>query len=135
LRAFHQQKIELLKDLEGGGEQPSLLDLIDSQIRKVTGKARAVQKGLYCLLGAVLAFLLCSLLAGAAVLHESLGWAALAMHVLGISLFCAGIGWAIRELTRSLTPLEGESAYLEAWTGKRLARSQDIPKPKMARTA
>jgi hypothetical protein len=135
LRAFHQQKIELLRNPEAGGDQPSVLDLIDSQIRKVTGKARAVQKGLYCLLGAVLAFLLCSLLAGLAVLHESLGLAALGTHVLGVSLFFVGTGWAIRELTLSLTPLEEESAYLEVLTGQHLARTQGVPKVKRAKTA
>jgi hypothetical protein len=57
------------------------------------------------------------------------------MHVLGISLSFAGIGWAIRELTLSLTPLEEESAYLEVRSGKPLARNQAIPQAKMAGSA
>lgn len=127
IRAFHQQKIELLKELdkrEDGGQEHMLLSLIDSQIAKVTVKAKVIQNGLYCLLCAILALLLCSLLAAAAALHESVGVAALGMYVLGVSLFLAGIGWAIRELTLSLTPLEEESAYLDRLTAQHKARSQ-----------
>lgn len=137
IRAFHQQKIELLENLDQreGGDQEMLLELIDSQITKVTVKAKAIQKGLYCLLSAVLAFLICSLLGAGAVLHESVGLVALGMHVLGLSLFLVGIGWAIRELTLSLTPLEEESAYLEVLTAQHVARSQSIQKITVAKSA
>lgn len=137
IRAFHQQKIELLENLDQreGGDQGMLLEMIDSQITKVTVKAKAIQKGLYCLLSAVLAFLICSLLGAAAVLHESVGVIALGMHVLGLSLFLVGIGWAIRELTLSLTPLEEESAYLEILTAQHVSRSQSIQKIKVAKSA
>lgn len=137
IRAFHQQKIELLENLDQreGGDQGMLLEMIDSQITKVTVKAKAIQKGLYCLLSAVLAFLICSLLGAAAVLHESVGVVALGMHVLGLSLFLVGIGWAIRELTLSLTPLEEESAYLEILTAQHVAKSQTIQKIKVAKSA
>jgi uncharacterized protein DUF2721 len=138
LRAFHQQKIELLKELdrrEGGEQQHLLVDLIDSQLAKVTAKARVIQYGLYCLLAAVLALLLCSLLAAAAVWHESVGVAALGMHVLGVALFLAGVGWALRELTLSLTPLEEESAYLEVLTTRHQAESQSRQKIRVAKTA
>lgn len=138
IRAFHQQKIELLKEFdmrEGVEQQQMLLDMIDSQITKVTVKAKAIQKGLYCLLSAVLAFLTCSLLTAAAVLHESVGVVALGMHVLGVSLFLAGIGWAVRELTLSLTPLEEESAYLDALTAQHKARPQSGQKVRVAKSA
>jgi len=47
---------------------------------------------------------------------------ALAMHFLGLSLFLAGIGWAIRELTLSTTPLDEENAYLQTITADHLAK-------------
>jgi len=137
IRAFHQQKIELLDDLpeHDAGEAQMLLDLLDSQIAKVTGKAKAIQKGLYCLLSAVLAFLLCSLFAAAAVINEWAGVLAVVMHVLGLSLFLLGIVWAIGELTHSLTPLEEESSYLEVLTAHRLATSPSGKRFRMVRSA
>lgn len=137
IRAFHQQKIELLKVLEQheSGEQQMLLGMIDSQIGKVTVKAKTVQKGLYCLLSAVLAFLLCSLFAAATVVHESIGVVAIGMHIVGLSLFFVGIGWAIRELTQSISPLEEESAYLEVLTAQHLARVQNGQKRIVAKAA
>lgn len=133
IRAFHQQKIELLKgfhehDLD---EQQMLLEMLDSQIDDVTHKARLIQKGLYCLLAAICSFLFCSPLAAAAVLQEWFGLAALGMNFLGISLFFFGIVWSMRELTLSLAPLEEESAYLELVTSRYLAKSQ-VPKPRIA---
>jgi hypothetical protein len=137
IRAFHLQKIELLEDLpeHDDGEAQMLLDLLDSQIAKVTVKAKAIQKGLYCLLSAVLAFLLCSLFAAAAVLHERVGVLAIVMHVLGLSLFLVGIVWAMGELTHSITPLEEESSYLETLTTHRLANSQSRRRLRMAKSA
>lgn len=125
IRAFHQQKIELLVNLHKQDvvEQQMLLDMLDSQILEVTVKARVIQHGLYCLLAAIAAFLLCSLFAGATVLYEGVGMVALGMGVLGVSLFLVGLGWAMRELTLSLTPLEEESAYLEVLTAHHLAKS------------
>ena len=75
IRAFHQQKIVLLKNLHEHEvvEQQMLLDMLDSQIVGITVKARVIQKGLYCLLAAIAAFLLCSLFAGATELHEWVG--------------------------------------------------------------
>jgi hypothetical protein len=137
IRAFHQQKITLLEDVgtrEAGAPQQKLLDMIDSQIRKVTAKAKAIQNGLYCLLSAVLAFLMCSLLTPAVLLHNSIGIAALAMHVTGLLLFAAGIGWAIRELTLSLIPLEEENAYLGVFTTQRQTPF-DTPRSRAAKSA
>lgn len=121
LRAFHQQKLELLRQLESD-ESRTLLSMVDSQIEKVTLKARVVQKGLYCLLSAVMAFLLCSLFAAVAVLYKQFSMIALGMHFIGLSLFLSGIGWAIRELTLSITPLDEENAYLESVTANHMAR-------------
>jgi len=137
IRAFHQQKIELLKNLHKHAvvEQEPLLDMLDSQIVEVTVKARMIQKGLYCLLAAIAAFLLCSLFAGATVLHEWVGMVALGMGFLGLSLFLIGLGWAMRELTLSLIPLEEESAYLEVLTAHHLAKSQDGKMLKVAKSA
>jgi hypothetical protein len=137
IRAFHQQKIDLLKNLHGleDDEAQMLLDMLDSQIAKVTVKAKAIQKGLYCLLASVLSFLLCSLFAAAAVLHERSGAVAIVMHVLGLSLFLVGVVWAIRELTLSLTPLEEESSYLETLTVHHLAKAQSGKRLRMAKSA
>lgn len=134
VRAFHQQKMTLLEEVgkSGAEERQSLLDMIDSQILKVTAKAKAIQKGLFCLLSAVVAFLLCALLAPAVLLHERIGIAAFAMHALGILLFLTGAGWAIRELSISLIPLEEESAYLEILTSR---QRMDVQKTRSARSA
>lgn len=134
IRAFHQQKIELLEDRTkyAAGDQQVLLEMTDSQIAKVTVKVKAIQNALYCLLSAILAFLLCSLLDAATVLHESIGLLAVGMHVVGIFLFFVGIGWAIRELTLSLSPLEEERAYLEVLANQRLAKSRSDQTLKVA---
>jgi len=137
IRAFHQQKIELLKHIQEHeiGEQQMLLEMIDSQIVGVTVKASVIQKSLYCLLAAIAAFLLCSLCAGATVLHESVGVVALGMGLLGLFLFLVGLGWAMRELTLSLTPLEEESAYLQVLTAHHLAKLQGGTRLKVAESA
>ena len=132
IRAFHQQKIELLENADNGDDQVMLLKMLDSQISKVTFKAKTIQNGLYCLLSAILAFLICSLLGATTVLHKSLGVVALGMHVVGLCLFLAGIGLAIRELTLSLVPLEEENAFLEVLTIQHLARSRPIRGDKAA---
>jgi len=137
IRAFHLQKMQLLENLHELEvfEQQMLLDMLDSQIQKVTDKARVIQKALYCLLAAITAFLLCSLFAGATVLHSSAGMVALGMGVLGVSLFVAGLGWAMRELTLSLTPLEEENAYLEIVKAHKKAKSQGGNRLKVADSA
>ncbi len=127
IRDLHRQKIQLIERLEPStdgrppGDEELLLELLDAQVGAVTVKAKTVQRGLFCLLAAVLAFLLCSLLAAASGLHDLVGALALSMHVVGLALAAAGIGWAIRELTLSISPLEEESAFLAELTERRLA--------------
>lgn len=133
IRAFHQQKIELLRSLHENDYM--LVDLLDSQIAAVTVKARMIQRSLSCLLAAIAAFLSCSLFSGATALHELMGMIALAMGFIGLCLFLVGIGWAMRELTRSLAPLEEESAYLEALTAHHLANAKGGVKLKVAERA
>lgn len=137
IRAFHQQKIELLENLHEHevDEQQMLLGMLDLQIVEVTVKARVIQKSLFCLLAAIAAFLLCCLCAGATVLHESVGMVALGMGCLGLSLFLVGLGWAMRELTLSLTPLEEESAYLQVLTAHHLAKLPCGKRLKVAESA
>ncbi len=57
IRAFHQQKIELLENVRklDSDQKELLLDMLDSQLGEVTGKARLIQNGLYCLLSAIAA--------------------------------------------------------------------------------
>lgn len=137
IRAFHQQKIDLLGSLHEhkGFHLSMLLELIDSQIVGVTEKARGVQKGLCCLLSAIAAFLLCSLFTGAAVLHPSFGLLALSLAVLGIGLFLIGLGWAMHELLLSLTPLEEENAYLAVLTAQHLAQAPGVHRLELAEGA
>ena len=137
IRAFHQQKIELLKNLHEHEvvEQQMLMDMLDSQIVGVTGKARVIQKGLYCLLAAIAAFLLCSLCVGVTELHEWVGLVALAMFFLGLSLFLVGLGWAMWELKLSLSPLEEESTYLKTLAALYRAKSQGGNRLKVAESA
>lgn len=126
IRSFHQQKIELLENRQqrSTDDRQMLMCLIDSQIAKVMAKATMIQKGLFFLLSAVLAFLFCSLLAAVAVLHETVGVIALATHLIGLVLFAGGIGWALRELVLSLSPLEEESNFLASLTIQRQAQSE-----------
>lgn len=133
IRAFHQQKIELLRNLHEN--EYMLVDLLDSQIVDVTVKARMIQKALYCLLTAIAAFLFCSLFSGATALHEWMGIVALALGFIGLCLFLLGIGWAMRELTLSLAPLEEETAFLEAFTAHHLAKSQGEKRLKVVERA
>lgn len=118
IRAFHQQKIDLLRAENDSACRQLILNLLDSQIGKVTVKAKVIQRGLYCLLSAVVAFLLCSFFASESGTSEWVGRLALGCHRLGLLLFLVGIGWGIRELTLSITPLEEESAYLEMLTAQ-----------------
>lgn len=138
IRAFHEQKIAAIEELgkrEGDDPKHPLLDMIDSQIGQITQKARAIRRGLFCLLSAILAFLMCSLLAALAAFHASFGLVALGMHIAGLALFLAGVGWAIRELALSLSPLEEESTYLQTLTAQRLVRLNGNPAPRVARSA
>jgi len=125
IRAFHQQKIELLKNFHEheAVEQQMLLDMLDSQIVGVTGKARVIQKGLYCLLAAMATFLFCSLFAGATELHPWVGLVALVLFFVGVSLFLVGLGCAMWELKVSLSPLEEESSYLKTLAALHLAKA------------
>jgi hypothetical protein len=126
IRAFHGQKSDLLDSLaqHDSDEMTMRLAMLDSQIKAVTTKAKVIQRGLICLLAAMGMYLCCSLLAGAAGLHEIVGFVALGMEVLGTLLFLAGLGWAVREMSLSIVPLEEESAYLEAVTARRLTMAK-----------
>lgn len=137
IRAFHHQKIELLKNLHEHEieERHMLLTMLDSQIEQVTEKARMIKRGLHCLLEATAAFLVCSVLAGAAELHQWLGMAALGVGVLGVVLFLAGLGWAMRELSHSLRPLEDESDRLKVVATHYLRKSKDMSQFKIAESA
>ena len=137
IRAFHQQKIELLKNLHEHEvvEQQMLMDLLDSQIVGVTVKARMTQKSLYFLLAAIAAFLRCSLFAGITELHEWVGMISLGMGFLGLSLFLIGLGWAMWELKLSLSPLEEESTYLKTLAALYRAKSHGGNRLKVAESA
>jgi len=111
----------------------SLLGMLDAQVAAVTAKARMVQKGLYCLLAAIVAFLLCSVCAGVAMVYDWFGLVALASGFVGVCLFIAGLGWAVREVTCALSPLEEETAYLQVLTSQQLLKSQERTKLKIAR--
>jgi predicted acyltransferase len=133
LRACHQQQLDLLNRLDEDPSQhaTSQLELVQAQASKVTQKAKFVQKGLFCLLSSVVAFLGCSILSAAAVLNEHFGTAAIVSHVAGLSLFIVGIGWAIKELTISISPLDEVSNYLETALSTRLPqleRHDDAPR-------
>ena len=132
-----QQKIELLVSFpkHHATELRMLLDMLDSQIEKVTLKARLIQKGLCCLLAAIAAFLLCCLFAGATALHKWVGMVALGMGLLGVCLFLVGLGWAMRELGLSLSPLEEESDYLEIVMAHKKAKPQGGKRLKVAESA
>ena len=133
IRSFHQQKIGLLEhDFEGNA---LLLEMLDSQIKKVTGKAKMIQKSLFCLLAAMTGFLLCSVFAGATVLNVWFGIAAVGTYVLGITFFLSGIGLAMRELSLSLVPLEEENAYLDVLRSHYLAKLDTGRNLKVAKSA
>ena len=136
LRAFQQQKVELLQNLheQESDERLMLLEMLDSQIEKVTVKAKMVRKGLYYLLASIVVFLLCTLFTGATAWHEWVGMVALGMHFLGLSLFLVELGWAMRELTLSLAPLEEESADLKVLAAYHLEKSRSGHKTRLAKS-
>ena len=109
--------------------------MLDSQIKNVTGKAKLIQKALFCLLAAMTAFLLCFIFAGVTVLNVGFGVVAVGTGVLGIALFLSGIGLAMRELSLSLVPLEEENAYLEVVKSDRLAKLDSGRNLKFAKSA
>lgn len=129
IRAFHGQKSDLLNSFSkhDSDDTTMRLEMLDSQIKAVTTKAKVIQRGLICLLTAMGMYLCCSLLAGAIVLHEIIGLAALGTEVLGTLLFLTGLGWAVREMLLSIVPLEEESAYLESLTARRLMMAKAEP--------
>lgn len=133
IRSYHQRKIELLVGTQQHGvDLHALLGLLDAQVAAVTAKARMVQKGLYCLLAAIVAFLLCAVCAAVAMLYDWVGLVALASGLVAVCLFIAGLGWAVREVTCALSPLEEETAYLQALTSQQLLKSQERTRLKIA---
>jgi hypothetical protein len=134
IRSYHQRKIELLvgPPRHDAVDPHALLGLLDAQVAAVTAKARMVQKGLYCLLAAIVAFLLCAVCAGVATVCDWVGPVALASGLVGVCLFVAGLGWAVREVTCALSPLEEETAYLQALTSQQSVKSQERTKLKIA---
>jgi protein-S-isoprenylcysteine O-methyltransferase Ste14 len=111
------------------------LDMLDSQIEQLTDKAKMVKQSLYCLLSAIASFLFCSVFAGAANLNEWVGLAALGTGTLGICLFLMGLGWAMRELSQSMIPLEEANDHLKVVTAHYLAKEQNGTNFKMAQSA
>jgi hypothetical protein len=128
VRVFFSQKIELLENRGSRSmvDRQLLLTMIDSQIIKVTAKARMIQKGLFCLIGACLAFLSCSFLAAVSMINESFGIAALIAHGSGLLLFASGLVWSLRELVHSISPLEEEGAYLASLTEQHESADADL---------
>jgi hypothetical protein len=144
IRTFHQQKIELLSRPTEDDNEPTqmLLDRIDFQIIKVTVKATAIQKGLFCQLGAVLVFLLCSTLVTVLAFSQQSALVAIGLQAIGLLLFAVccllfavGICWAIQELSLSLTPLEEASAYLDILTSQRKLLSKSDQRIRVAKAA
>ena len=127
IRGYHQQKLEVLEYRKDRltSERNLLLLVMDSQIAQMTAKARMIQRALFCLMCAILAFLLCSLLTAVAVFHDSIGVVALAADVIGLILFASGIGWALKELVLSLSPLEEESSYLKSLADEQQNRANN----------
>lgn len=127
IRLIHHHKIELLQNhyQHNPKEMQMLLDMLDSQSEQITEKAKMIKTSLYCFLCAIAAFLFCSVFAGADELYEWVGTAALGAGVLGVGLFLAGLGWALRELSLALDPLQAEKEHLKVVTGIYLAKSTD----------
>jgi uncharacterized protein YunC (DUF1805 family) len=134
IRAYHQRKMEALADAHRHEvvESQSLHAMLDAQIEAVTAKAKMVRNGLYCLFAAIVALLLCSVFAGLATLHDGFGVAALALGFVGVCLFVGGLGWAVREISCALSPIEEETAYLKVLTTQHGFASQTRSKLKIA---
>jgi len=134
IRSYHQRKVELLSNHQHHEvvDPQSLLDLIDSQIVAVTAKAKMVRNGLYCLLAAIIAFLLCSVFAGIAMAYDWFGLVALASGLVAVCLFITGLGWALREVTCAISPLEEETAYLQVLSSQHTLKRQERAKLKIA---
>ena len=81
---------------------------------------------------AAVAFLLCAVCAGAATVCAWVGPVALASGLGGVCLFIAGLGWAVREVACALSPLEEETAYLQALAAQQMVESHERTKLKIA---
>lgn len=134
IRFYHQRKVELLgSHYQHEVVDPlSLLDLIDSQIVAVTAKAKMIRNGLYCLLTAIVAFLICSVCAGIAMVYDWFGLVALASGLVAVCLFITGLGWALREVACAISPLEEETAYLLVLSSQHSLKRQQRAKLKIA---
>jgi hypothetical protein len=127
LRSYHQLQIDLLREIDDANESAkSQFDALRSQVGQITRKARMVQRGLFCLLSSVIAFLGCSIFAAASEWIEYFGTAAIVMHLLGLLLFVTGIGWAMRELLISISPLDEEHAFIETAVANHILVRRDV---------
>lgn len=130
VRNFHREKISLLKELRADDDVDKrlLLNMMNSQIARVMHKATLMVWSLYGVLLGIVAFVLCSLLAALGTMWPTVSYAAFALHLAGLCLFLAGVLMALWELTRSLTPMAEENAYLEFYSvcidGSRPAEDQ-----------
>lgn len=118
VRNFHREKISLLKELQADDhiDKRLLLNMMNSQIARVMHKARLMVWSLYGVLLGIVAFVLCSLLAAVGTIWPMLSYAALALHLAGLCLFLGGVLMALWELTRSLSPMAEENAYLDFYS-------------------
>jgi hypothetical protein len=133
VRSYHQKKIEILSSHDPHKVDPEcLLNLMDAQIAAVTAKAKMIQKGLCCLLSAIIAFLSCSVFAGVALVYEWFGIVALSMGLIAVCLFITGVRWAVREVTCAISPLEEEATYLHALRSQYSSKHEEKIKLRIA---
>ncbi|MCC7495793.1 MAG: DUF2721 domain-containing protein [Fimbriimonadaceae bacterium] len=122
LRGFERERIDTLVALarhpaDGPPEvrlrHQKVLANLDEQLLAVTRRARLLQRALLCLLSAVCALLVCSLLLAGGKLATALRPAAFAAFAAGIAAMLLGVGHAMAELWGALEPLRHEGLVVD----------------------
>lgn len=121
IRGFQQQRITVTKSLlQNEMMVPPMqrllnqrtLQMLDGQIQQVTQRAHWIRRTLCFLLATIAMLVICSIASALTIVWPWTMVPAMAAFVIGLGLFLAAIGSALRELNWSLEPAELESRFL-----------------------
>jgi hypothetical protein len=114
LRAFQREMLKEQEKLarEGGTDQSGLIEVLRTQTRQVTRRARLIRMALLFFLIAVALLIACSLTLVMSWFAPWVAVVAAAFFVLGLCAMLGGIIAAIFELRGALEPVELEARYV-----------------------
>jgi hypothetical protein len=116
LRGFQREMLTEQEKLDRAGEteQSKLIDVLHTQTRQVTRRARLIRRALWFFLVAVALLILCSLTLVASWFVHQLAVLAAMFFVLGLLSMLGGIVAAMLELRGALQPVELETRYVSS---------------------